>query len=519
MRKRIPVAVRFVLVIASVSFVVVLGVGGAFEWMQHEAATKAFDGKSSSILSLVQKSSVGAYSNFEYGQLDELAKVLVSDADIVKVLFNDDKGKTVAKAENKQAVDQTHLVTRQSEVTGNGTTLLGTIHLTLSRSTLFEQQQKRMITLMQLCLFALTASVAMGVFFSRSITRPIQRLATHLQIIADGDFTQSGHEVDVQRGDEIGDVCRAVASLSEKVSKMIGTINTNAQTVVQLAVGLSAANEQAAQSVQSLSERTAMVAAASEQSSSHTALVADHIEQTSTNLSSIAGSADEMSATIGEIVDKSQKARSISAEVAGQAYSVSTLMQQLGHAAREIGNVTETINDISSQTNLLALNATIEAARAGESGKGFAVVANEIKELARQTAASTEDIKGKIAGIQESVDSAITEIVKINGVTTEVEQLIAGIAADVDEQATMTKEMANNTAEASARVQQASSLVVQVAEGSHSMARDIAGINTSTNDIHAVGGKVQVSVVELSECANQLNRSLQAFKTIALASS
>ncbi len=73
------------------------------------------------------------------------------------------------------------------------------------------------------------------------------------------------------------------------------------------------------------------------------------------------------------------------------------MMKDLGRAAQEIGQVTETITSISAQTNLLALNATIEAARAGAAGKGFAVVANEIKELAQQTAAATEDIKRKIA--------------------------------------------------------------------------------------------------------------------------
>jgi methyl-accepting chemotaxis protein len=50
-------------------------------------------------------------------------------------------------------------------------------------------------------------------------------------------------------------------------------------------------------------------------------------------------------------------------------------MAELTQAAKDIGKVTDTINDISEQINLLALNATIEAARAGEAGKGFAVVA------------------------------------------------------------------------------------------------------------------------------------------------
>jgi methyl-accepting chemotaxis protein len=76
-------------------------------------------------------------------------------------------------------------------------------------------------------------------------------------------------------------------------------------------------------------------------------------------------------------------------------------MDQLGAAANSIGKVIETITDISEQVNLLALNATIEAARAGEAGKGFAVVANEIKELAKQTAAATQDIKEKIGAFRE----------------------------------------------------------------------------------------------------------------------
>lgn len=61
-------------------------------------------------------------------------------------------------------------------------------------------------------------------------------------------------------------------------------------------------------------------------------------------------------------------------------------MEDFGQAAQEIGQVTETITEISSQANLLSLNATIEAAGAGEAGKGSAVVAHEIKERARQAA-------------------------------------------------------------------------------------------------------------------------------------
>jgi methyl-accepting chemotaxis protein len=124
-------------------------------------------------------------------------------------------------------------------------------------------------------------------------------------------------------------------------------------------------------------------------------------------------------------------------------------MQQLGRAAKEIGKVTESITSISAQTNLLALNATIEAARAGAAGKGFAVVANEIKELAQQTAAATEDIKGKIGDVQTSAGGAISDIEGHRQHHRRGGQIVASIATAIEEQAAVTKDVANNIARAS----------------------------------------------------------------------
>ena len=107
-----------------------------------------------------------------------------------------------------------------------------------------------------------------------------------------------------------------------------------------------------------------------------------------------------MTSTIGEIA-ATPKRRAASPEATRQAEKITEQIHQLGSRPRD-RKVTETITEISSQTNLLALNATIEAARAGSAGKGFAVVANEIKTLAQQTAAATEDIKARIAGVQSA---------------------------------------------------------------------------------------------------------------------
>jgi methyl-accepting chemotaxis protein len=236
------------------------------------------------------------------------------------------------------------------------------------------------------------------------------------------------------------------------------------------------------------------------------------MEEATTNLATVTDATQEMNSTIGRIVVNADKARTISEQAGQQAQRLTALMQQFGQAAQEIGQVTETITDISSQTNLLALNATIEAARAGEAGKGFAVVASEIKELAKQTAAATEDIKGRVSGVQQSAGGAMTDIEKITVVIGEVGSLVAGIAAAIEEQAIITRDVVGNISQASEGVREANEQVAQTASVSQEMAREIAGINLVVADIRKGGEQVQTNATELAAVADQLKALVGQFR-------
>jgi methyl-accepting chemotaxis protein len=187
-------------------------------------------------------------------------------------------------------------------------------------------------------------------------------------------------------------------------------------------------------------------------------------------------------------------------------------VRALGQSAQDIGKVTETITSISNQTNLLALNATIEAARAGAAGKGFAVVATEIKELAKQTAAATEDIKDKIASVQNSTTGTVADIEKVMGVIREISDIVTTIATAIEEQSVVTKDIASNISQATMGVDDANHRVSQTSTVAQTVAMDISGVSMAGVNISNGSQQVQSSAQELSQLAEQLRGMVLAFK-------
>lgn len=140
-------------------------------------------------------------------------------------------------------------------------------------------------------------------------------------------------------------------------------------------------------------------------------------------------------------------------QAAARVGEVRMAVDELHTWSRSIADASGVIRSIASQTGLLALNATIEAARAGETGKGFAVVASEVKDLARQTTGSVDEIETTIAGVQGSVARVIeiVEALAADGAALSDQQGVLRHA--VDEQTTLVGEISQVASDSAAGVE------------------------------------------------------------------
>jgi methyl-accepting chemotaxis protein len=360
-------------------------------------------------------------------------------------------------------------------------------------------------------IFGVAAMVVLALLISQSIVRPVKAVVSSLTELArgQGDLTVRIPEAG---GDEVGDLSRRFNEFMEKLHDMVRDIVKGVQTLSSSFTELSAISQQMSASAEQTSSKSSTVAAAAEQMSANMNSVTAAMEQSSTNAGMMAAAAEEMTATIGEIAGSAEKARTISDEAVHQSKGAGAQMTELGQAAQAIGKVTETITEISEQTNLLALNATIEAARAGEAGKGFAVVANEIKELAKQTAEATLDIRHQIEGIQNSTGSTVSSIEKIGQVIADINEIVASIATAVEEQSVSTREISNNIGQMSSGIQEVNENVAQSSQVSRDITREIAEVNQAAGEIAGSSSQVRLSAEELSTVSEQLNALVGRFK-------
>ena len=348
------------------------------------------------------------------------------------------------------------------------------------------------------------------------IVQPILHITEDMRSIAGGDWNtnvtglgntneigEMASAVEVFRAGlieahNLGEAEKAALKAKEKRSEQLDALIKSFDLQIEDALTtISRSSTELEVTAQSLS-------AMAEESSRTATSVAAASEEATMNVQAVADASERMNTSINNIITEMGVSHEATNQAAQEAQATSELVKGLLDATRKIDDVVGIIQDIAAQTNLLALNATIEAARAGEMGKGFAVVANEVKNLATQTAASTEEIAEQVGSVQMVSTNVVAAINKICATITNVDAMSASVTETMSAQGAVTQEILSNIVEAACGTKEVSVNINNVSQGA------VETGEASSNLLVAASGIAQQS----TQLRNQVRDFLQAVKAL-----
>lgn len=353
------------------------------------------------------------------------------------------------------------------------------------------------LALMIFSIIIVGLTFAVGTLGPKSLSDLILALSKEIKSLnsGDGDLTR---RINSKRNDEIGQLANDFDELISVLAGLIRSIIQQSSMVIDGVEKLDAGATSVQETSRQQTERVDSIVTAVNQMSYAVKEVAQNAVSTSSEI-------DEVNRLTKEGSDVTKTTVMEMEQLSGTIETASNVIGQLVENSNDIASVLDVIKSIAEQTNLLALNAAIEAARAGEQGRGFAVVADEVRSLASRTQESTQSIQEMIQSLQTGVEKAVKSINKGSAGTVTTAEKAKQALVSLDNISIACGKVSEMAAQTATATEEQSQVAQDI---SHNLTT-LAGYTTANFDIATENG---LQATETMEFATQLSSSVQRFK-------